>query len=47
MLHIETGNENHILRTISTPIKTVDIKKYIKLGQDMMKYIKNPKHGGV
>jgi hypothetical protein len=42
MLHIETGKENQILRAISTPIEKEEIKKYQKLGKEMLKYIKNP-----
>jgi hypothetical protein len=42
MLKIETGTENKILRTVSNKIKVQDIKKYIKLGNEMLKYIKNP-----
>lgn len=42
MLKIETWKENEILRSISTKINQKDIKKYIKLGLEMKKYIKNP-----
>ena len=42
MLHIETWKENEILRKVSEKIKNYDIKKYIKLGKEMMKYIKDP-----
>ena len=47
MLKIETWKDNKILRTISEPIKHSEIKKYKHLWADMMKYIKNPKHGGI
>ena len=47
MLKIETGTQNHILRTISSPILQKDIKKYTKLWKEMIKYIKNEKNGGV
>lgn len=47
MLHIETGKENKILRTISQPIEKEDIKKYLKLGKEMLKYIKNPDNAWV
>ena len=47
MLHIETWKQNIILRTVSKPIKTQEFKKYLKLGKEMLKYIKNPKHGWV
>jgi hypothetical protein len=42
MLHIETGKENEILRAISQPIEKEEIKKYLKLAKEMLKYIKNP-----
>lgn len=42
MLKIETGTENKILRTISENIKTPELDTYIKLGREMIKYIKNP-----
>jgi peptide deformylase len=47
MLHIETGKENKILRAISQPIEKEEIKKYLKLGKEMLKYIKNPDNAGV
>ena len=47
MLHIETWEENKILRTKSQDIKTSELKKYIKLGKAMIKYIKDPKARGV
>ncbi len=47
MLHIETGKENKILRAISQPIEKEDIKKYLKLGKEMLKYIKNPDNAWV
>ncbi len=42
MLKIETGKQNEILRTISEKIKTAELNTYIKLGKEMIKYIKNP-----
>lgn len=42
MLKIETGKQNEILRTISEEIKSSEINTYIKLGKEMIKYIKNP-----
>jgi hypothetical protein len=45
MLKIETGTKNKILRTISQEIKNSEIKKYVKLGKEMIKYIKNPDNG--
>jgi len=47
MLKIETWKENEILREISKQIKNSDIKKYVKLGKEMIKYIKNPDNGWV
>lgn len=47
MLHIEIGKDNKILRTLCTPIKTDEWKKYTKLGREMVAYIKNPDHAGV
>ena len=47
MLKIEIWKDNKALRTISEHIKTSEIKKYKDLGLEMIKYIKNPKHGGV
>lgn len=47
MLHIETGKENEILRAISQPIEKEEIKKYLKLAKEMLKYIKNPDNAWV
>ncbi len=47
MLSIQTGNQNEILRKISEEIQAKDYKKYIKLGKEMIKYIKNPKNSWV
>jgi len=44
MLRIETWIKNKILTTVSDNIKTSEYKKYVKLGNEMIKYIKNPKH---
>ena len=44
MLNIEQGDKNTILRTVSDPIKSHEIWKYVKLGKEMVKYIKNPKN---
>jgi peptide deformylase len=44
---IETGEENEILRTISDPIRSDEIRKYRSLAEDMVKHIKNPDNGGV
>jgi len=47
MLHIETGKNNKVLRSVCAPIKTDEWKKYTKLGREMVAYIKNPDHAGV
>lgn len=47
MLKIETGTENTILRTMSEEIKKSEFDQYIKLGREMIKYIKNPDNMGV
>ena len=44
MLKVETGSDNKILRSVSEEVKQSEIKSIIKLGQEMIKYIKNPKH---
>ncbi len=40
---IQTGKNNKILRTISEKIKINEIKKFSKLWEDMVKYIKSIK----
>lgn len=47
MLQIETGEDNKILRKISKEISKDKLKKYVKIGKEMIKYIKNPDNGGV
>lgn len=47
MLQVETWLDNEILRKRSEEIKPNEIKKYEKLGNEMIKYIKNPKNGWV
>lgn len=44
---IQTGETNDILRTVSAPVPREELRKYIRLGEDMVRYIKNPDHGGV
>ena len=46
-LKIETWDENEILRTVSDMIKPQELKQYRSVGEDMIKYIKNPYNGGV
>ncbi|PID86464.1 peptide deformylase [Candidatus Gracilibacteria bacterium] len=47
MLKIEKGNTNEILRKVSEEIKINEIKKYVNIGKEMLKYIKNPDNGGI
>lgn len=47
MLKIQTWTKNEILRKVSEPIKTQELDKYIKLGREMIKYVKNPDNQGV
>jgi len=47
MLNIEKWKKNKILRAISDEITKKDLKKYTKLGKEMLKYIKNPDNGWV
>lgn len=44
MLKIETWTKNEILRKVSENIKSQEFDKYIKLGREMIKYIKNPEN---
>ncbi len=46
-LHIETGDDNIILRNISEPFRIDEIRKYRTLAEQMVRYIKNPDNGGV
>lgn len=46
-LKIETGKDNPILRTVCEEIKQNEWKQYVKLGKEMIAYIKNPDHAGV
>jgi len=43
MLTIETGFTNEILRAVSTNITKNDMPAMVKLGKEMVKYVKNPK----
>lgn len=47
MLTIEVGKDNPILRTVCDPITKNEWKQYVKLWNEMVKYIKNPDHAGV
>lgn len=44
MLKIQTWTENEILRKISDEIKQSELNTYIKIGKEMIKYIKNPEN---
>jgi len=47
MFKIETWTDNPILRRIADNVLDKDFKKAVKLGKDMIKYIKNPDNGWV
>lgn len=47
MLQIEIGKDNPMLRTVCEVIKKDEWKKYVKLGKEMVAYIKDPDHAGV
>ena len=47
MLKIEIWKDNPILRTVCDTIKTSEWKQYVKLGREMVAYIKDPEHDGV
>lgn len=47
MFKIETWINNPILRKIADKVTDNDFKKAVKLGKEMIKYIKNPDNGWV
>ena len=47
MLKIETGDNNPILRRVADKIKDKNFNEAVKLGREMLKYIKNPENGWV
>lgn len=47
MFKVETGKDNPLLRKVAEPIKTAEWKQYVKIGKEMLRYIKDPDHGGV
>lgn len=47
MLKIETWNKNPILRWIAEKITDKNFKDAVKLGREMLKYIKNPENAWV
>ncbi len=46
-LSLETWIDNKILRTVSTPLKIHELHAYRVLGEAMLAYVKNPKHGWI
>ncbi|MDD5197246.1 MAG: peptide deformylase [Candidatus Gracilibacteria bacterium] len=44
---IQTGKTNEILRTKSESVSSVELRKFTRLAEDMVRYIKNPDNGGV
>ena len=44
MLKIQTWTNNSILRKKSQEIKIIEVKKYVNLGNQMIKYIKEPEN---
>ncbi|MDD2486966.1 MAG: peptide deformylase [Candidatus Gracilibacteria bacterium] len=44
---VQTGKNNQILRTVSEEITTNEIRKYSKIGEEMVKFIKDSNNGGV
>ncbi len=44
---IETGKTNQVLRTKSENVSTSEMKKYVRLAEEMVRYIKNPDNGWV
>lgn len=44
---IETGDTNKILREKSAPVSQAELREYVNLVHDMVKYIKNPDNGWV
>lgn len=47
MLKIETGDNNPILRRVADKIKDKNFNEAVKLGREMLKYIKDPENGWV
>jgi len=44
---VQTWTTNKLLRSISEEIKISEIKKYVSLWENMIKFIKDPKNNGV
>lgn len=47
MLIIETWNDNPILRKVAEKVNNKNYSSAVKLGKEMLKYIKNPENGWV
>ncbi len=47
MLIIETWNDNPILRKVAEKVNNNNFSSAVKLGKEMLKYIKNPENGWV
>lgn len=44
---IQTGKTNGILRAKSEAVVPTELRKYVRLAEDMVRYVKNPDNGGV
>ncbi|MDD2891915.1 MAG: peptide deformylase [Candidatus Gracilibacteria bacterium] len=44
---IQTGKTNEILRAKSEIVTSAEMRKYVRLAEDMVRYVKNPDNGGV
>ena len=42
---IQTGKKNEILRTVSSPVRIDELKKFESLANDMVRYIKDERNG--
>ena len=47
MITIETGLNNEILRAVSSKVTKNDMQTMVKLGKEMVRYVKNPKNKSV
>lgn len=47
MFTIETWKDNPMLRTVCESVKKSEWNEYVKLGKNMLAYIKDPENGGV
>ena len=44
---ISTGLDNPVLRTRSEEIPTAELRKYVRIGRDMVSYVRDPDNGSV